>query len=140
MYMGIRKHNKRLIKICCIQIAVTYTHCLNYINNTCHSSPGMSFKNKVLLTSLNNLPFEEYRRLLTEVNNEDYCTSPPVKPAPVDTICITIAVNLWIGKVTSFVGVNIVGRKFLKLIHISNLFNTNLLLSIRNSLGWHIYY
>jgi len=46
----------------------------------------MSFKNKVLLTSLNNLPFEEYRRLLTEVNNEDYCTSPPVKPAPGDVI------------------------------------------------------
>lgn len=46
----------------------------------------MSFKNKVLLTSLNNFPFEEYRRLLTEVNNENYCTSPPVKPAPGDMI------------------------------------------------------
>jgi len=63
-----------------------YTNFLNYKINTCHPSIGMAFKNKVLLTSLNNLPFEEYRRLLTNVNNEDYCTSPPVKPAPGDVI------------------------------------------------------
>lgn len=94
------------------------------------------FKNKVLLTSLNNLPFEEYRRLLTEVNNEDYCTSPPVKPAPGDVILYHNSSKPMDWKSDQFRWREY-GRKQIHKAdpYISNVFITNLLLSIRNSLG-----